>query len=356
MKLRKLNFAAVCQCQCQSLIMEVKRSNSVSLARRLRGAGHLLGHVGNALVFAAVAVLTLALRAGFVPPVRRGFQCGDMSIALPLKPETVSTNVLLFGGLLVALATILATNFAAKGLLEGGCAGCCPCPGWLSASGRHFFLFLLGLASTVMLTEMGKLSSGILRPNFLAMCAPNVSCASEPPHKYQNSYACTGSPEDDLDSRLSFPSGHATVVSFMAVFLMVYLHWSRTPSTGFYLLRPLLQLLLFAVAYVTCLTRISDYVHHASDVVVGVLLGGGVAAFTMHALVGPGWRLRRRRGSRDTPGALEDPVGDENSSANSMKITLNHNHEMESKSSKGAGGRSAIGGRREDEQDELRMP
>ena len=41
---------------------------------------------------------------------------------------------------------------------------------------RSFLLFVFGLCATVFLTEVGKISSGVLRPNFMDLCRPNVTC------------------------------------------------------------------------------------------------------------------------------------------------------------------------------------
>ena len=59
---------------------------------------------------------------------------------------------------------------------------------------------------------------------------------------YYNEYTCKGSVEDEDDARKSFPSGHASVVSFVAVFVAVYLQRrsSRAVSAVF-LLRPIIQ-------------------------------------------------------------------------------------------------------------------
>ena len=49
-------------------------------------------------------------------------------------------------------------------------------PRWVAVSLRSFLLFVFGLCATVFLTEVGKISSGVLRPNFIDLCRPNVTC------------------------------------------------------------------------------------------------------------------------------------------------------------------------------------
>ena len=46
---------------------------------------------------------------------------------------------------------------------------------------RSFLMFVFGLCATVFLTEVGKISSGVLRPNFIDLCDPNVTCAGRDP-------------------------------------------------------------------------------------------------------------------------------------------------------------------------------
>ena len=59
-------------------------------------------------------------------------------------------------------------------------------------SARSFLLFVFGLCATVFLTEVGKISSGVLRPNFIDLCRPNVTCRGREADAvfYYNQYVC----------------------------------------------------------------------------------------------------------------------------------------------------------------------
>ena len=59
-------------------------------------------------------------------------------------------------------------------------------------SARSFLLFVFGLCATVFLTEVGKISSGVLRPNFIDLCRPNVTCRGREANAvfYYNQYVC----------------------------------------------------------------------------------------------------------------------------------------------------------------------
>jgi len=51
------------------------------------------------------------------------------------------------------------------------------------------------------------------------------------------------------------------------------------------LLRPTLQFFLIAASIYTGLSRVSDYKHHWSDVVVGLLQGALIAVLTVSAVI-----------------------------------------------------------------------
>ena len=62
----------------------------------------------------------------------------------------------------------------------------------------------------------------------------------------------------------------------LQVYLQIKFSWRKC-----WLVRPFIQLLVFFLAYYTALTRISDYMHHWSDVLGGAVLGSIVCFFTV---------------------------------------------------------------------------
>ncbi len=266
-------------------------SSSKSSSEVMNTPACVMRYVVNTVGLGTLLALTLAIRKGLIfPPVRNGFFCGDPSLHYPIKEESVSTGIIVAVGSIAVLAIACATEYgygdqnvdgsssrhirrrlpaAATQLLRGG---------------KVFLFFLIGFCSTVFLFELGKVTTGILRPNFMAVCRPNVTCSN--PSEYHTNYACVGaSAEEEEDARKSFPSGHAAVVSYMAVFLCAYL--SKRPGAlggggggtdGPHLLvRPFIQLAALSLAWVTSLSRVADHVHHLSDVLVGLALGTGMA-------------------------------------------------------------------------------
>ncbi|XP_004717072.1 phospholipid phosphatase 2 [Echinops telfairi] len=139
--------------------------------------------------------------------------------------------------------------------------------------------FLFGAAVSQSLTDLAKYTIGRLRPSFLAICDPDwsrLNCSGY----VQLEKVCRGSPANVTEARLSFYSGHSSFGMYCMVFLALYVQarlcwkWAR-------LLRPMLQSLLVAFALYVGYTRISDYKHHWSDVLVGLLQGAVVAVLTV---------------------------------------------------------------------------
>lgn len=240
----------------------------------------VLSRMGNIVGFGLLVAATLIMRKGFWPPVRTGFFCGDMSIHYPIKPESSPSNSLLLGGIVVTFVMLVLTDVlemkpftmdsTQKRTKRENIKRC------LGRSLSSFGLYLFGLCLSVFLTELGKRFSGVLRPNFLALCRPNVTCSSEmDPFEYHINYECLG---DDSSSRKSFPSGHASFIAYMAVFIFIYQE-NRPLSRCCVLLKPLIQIVPISIAWVTGLSRVTDHVHHPSDVLCGFILGGLVGVW-----------------------------------------------------------------------------
>jgi phosphatidate phosphatase len=84
---------------------------------------------------------------------------------------------------------------------------------------QAFSLFALGVAITLVLTEIGKRWVGRLRPHFLSVCMPNMSlinCEIQGSNGfiyspiYTGDSLCTGNASDIQQARLSWPSGHSS--------------------------------------------------------------------------------------------------------------------------------------------------
>ncbi|XP_041824096.1 2-lysophosphatidate phosphatase PLPPR4 isoform X2 [Melanotaenia boesemani] len=122
--------------------------------------------------------------------------------------------------------------------------------------------------------------TGYPTPYFLTVCKPNytslnVSCEQNP---YVMDDICSGADPTAINQgRKSFPSQHATLASFAAVYVSMYFNSTLTDSSK--LLKPLLVFSFIMSAIICGLTRIIQYKNHALDVYLGFLLGGAIAVY-----------------------------------------------------------------------------
>ncbi|XP_026313047.1 phospholipid phosphatase 2 isoform X3 [Piliocolobus tephrosceles] len=195
-----------------------------------------------------VASLPFAILTLVNAPYKRGFYCADDSIRYPYRPDTITHG-------LMAGVTTTATIVLVLGA------------------------FLFGAAVSQSLTDLAKYMIGRLRPNFLAVCDPDwsrINCSVY----VQLEKVCRGNPADVTEARLSFYSGHSSFGMYCMLFLALYVQ-ARLCGKWARLLRPTVQFFLVAFALYVGYTRVSDYKHHWSDVLVGLLQGALVAGLTV---------------------------------------------------------------------------
>uniref|UniRef100_A0A8C6XB55 Phosphatidic acid phosphatase type 2/haloperoxidase domain-containing protein n=1 Tax=Naja naja TaxID=35670 RepID=A0A8C6XB55_NAJNA len=196
---------------------------------------------------------------GLVSPVRRGFFCNDSSISYPLQlPETITDTVLISSGEIFHVQH-----------LPHRLRSTIPNP-YVTALYKEIGTFLFGCCVGQSLTNMAKVAVGRLRPHFLAVCQPNfthMACSAG----YLEDYVCTSSHSKEKEA-----SYYLLYTRFPLLVPQFYLQ-ARFTWRGARLLRPLVQFVLLMLALYTGLTRISDYQHHPSDVIVGLLQGALVA-------------------------------------------------------------------------------
>ncbi|CAJ1070769.1 phospholipid phosphatase 1 isoform X2 [Xyrichtys novacula] len=136
--------------------------------------------------------------------------------------------------------------------------------------------FLFGAAMSQSLTDIAKYSIGRLRPHFLDVCKPDwkqINCSLG---EYIEDFTCTGDARMSNEGRLSFYSGHSSFSMYCMLFLALYLQ-ARLQTDWARLLRPTIQFFLIAASVYTGLSRVSDYKHHWSDVLAGLLQGALMA-------------------------------------------------------------------------------
>nr|XP_020042736.1 phospholipid phosphatase-related protein type 4 isoform X2 [Castor canadensis] len=168
-------------------------------------------------------------------PVHSGFSCYDRSLSMPyIEPTQEAIPFLML--LSLAFAGPAITIMVGEGILycclskrRNGAglepninAGGCNFNSFLRRAVRFVGVHVFGLCSTALITDIIQLSTGYQAPYFLTVCKPNytslnISCK-------ENSYIvediCSGSDLTVINSgRKSFPSQHATLAAFAAVYV-----------------------------------------------------------------------------------------------------------------------------------------
>ncbi|KAJ8044181.1 Phospholipid phosphatase 1 [Holothuria leucospilota] len=237
--------------------------------------------------------LGLELVASPSTPFQRGFYCDDESIRYPYHDDTISTALLIAVGLGIPIITMVfvewflhsklsKTNKPFYSRISLGKYSIHP---YAVALYSTIGPMLFGLVVTFLLTNCSKYLIGRLRPHFISVCEPDwsrINCTDEEGYPiYVEQAFCTGENRKlQTDARLSFPSGHSSCAFYLFVYWAVYLQqrfvFSPTP-----LIRPFLQVVGISLAVFCAETRVSDYKHHAGDVVAGGFLGTVIVILTV---------------------------------------------------------------------------
>ncbi|XP_023679153.2 phospholipid phosphatase 1 isoform X1 [Paramormyrops kingsleyae] len=216
-----------------------------------------------------------AFNLGKIKPYQRGFFCNDESINYPFHSSTITSTVLYTVGFTLPICSMIIgeclsvyfKRIKSKSSFNNSYMACI-----YKAVGP----FLFGAAMSHSLTDIAKYSIGRLRPHFLDVCKPvwsQIDCNSG---NYIENFTCTGDMENVNQGRLSFYSGHSSFSMYCMLFLALYVQ-ARLQTEWARLLRPTIQFFLIAAAVYVGLSRVSDYKHHWSDVLVGLLQGALMA-------------------------------------------------------------------------------
>lgn len=212
-------------------------------------------------------IMTIVFR-----PYQRGIYCDDETIRYPYRSDTISHKMM--AAVTISCSIIIITSGEAYLVYTKRLYSNSDFNQYAAALYKVVGTFLFGACVSQSLTDMAKYTIGRLRPNFIAVCAPEV-CKG-----YMLELNCTGSLRNVTESRLSFYSGHSSFGMYCMLFLALYVQ-ARMASKWARLLRPTIQFFLVAFAIYVGYTRVSDYKHHWSDVIVGLLQGALVAVLTV---------------------------------------------------------------------------
>ncbi|KAL1022239.1 hypothetical protein UPYG_G00024080 [Umbra pygmaea] len=163
--------------------------------------------------------------------------------------------------------------------------------GSINAGGSNFNSFLrrtvrfvgvhvFGLLATALVTDIIQLATGYPTPFFLTVCQPNytlpgISCDQ---NNYITQDICSGKDlYAILSARKTFPSQHATLSGFAAVYISMYFNSVISNSTK--LMKPLLVFSYCLAAGVAGLTQLTQHRCHPRDVYAGYAIGAGIGVY-----------------------------------------------------------------------------
>ncbi|XP_068197379.1 phospholipid phosphatase-related protein type 4 [Antennarius striatus] len=272
-------------------------------------------------------------------PVHSGYSCNDRTLSLPyiLPRQEVCPLPLLFS---LAFATPTATILIGEAILycylsrrssatqteaNINAAGC-NFNSYIRRAVRFIGVHVFGLCVTALITDILQLSTGQHTPYWLDVCKPNLTHinVSTCDEAFILEDICSGQDLELINAgRKSFPSQHATLAAFAAVYISMYFNTVLTDSAK--LLKPLVVFSFVMLAILAGLTRIIQFRNHPVDVYCGWLLGAAIAVYLGVYAVGnfqPSEDWSRRR---PLPPILREPPL--SSLPNVSQSTISNSHQ-----------------------------
>ncbi|KAM4728946.1 phospholipid phosphatase-related protein type 4-like [Anableps anableps] len=254
-------------------------------------------------------------------PVHSGYSCNDRSLSLPyiLPRQEVCPLPLLFS---LAFAVPTVTILIGEAILycylsrrssttqteaNINAAGC-NFNSYIRRAVRFIGVHIFGLCVTALITDILQLSTGQHTPYWLDVCKPNLTHInmSSCDEAFILEDICSGSDLGLINAgRKSFPSQHATLAAFAAVYISMYFNTVLTDSAK--LLKPLLVFSFVMLAILAGLTRIIQFRNHPVDVYCGWLLGAAIAVYLGVYAVSNFKPSEDRSRSRLNPPILREP-------------------------------------------------
>ncbi|VDN04433.1 unnamed protein product [Thelazia callipaeda] len=223
-------------------------------------------------------------------PYKRGFYCDDESIRYPYRPSTVSRHMLIVVGLIIPVFLIVTTEMFRTLVWERKCQHefkdyrCrrYRVPRLIVRLYIFVGYFLVGVVFNQLMVDIAKYTIGRHRPHFMDICKPKgFDTCPVNSHKYITDFECTGTDKFLVqESMLSFYSGHSAFSFYAAWYTVLYLQARLYRPLFSRLVLPVIQFVLFGGATFVAYTRVSNYKHHWSDVLVGTIFGSVIGIVT----------------------------------------------------------------------------
>ncbi|EEB19850.1 Lipid phosphate phosphohydrolase, putative [Pediculus humanus corporis] len=225
-----------------------------------------------------LAVLIVAFEYLVVPIQNLGFQCKDPNLSHPFNGDTITITYLFVVSIGVPLIAILLIESIAINSTEQTYFPMIKKMNPFKKSQYWYKKYYSGLFFLILLIQASKCLIAAPRPHFFDTCKPDkaINCTTE----FFFEYKCTNIniPKQMMyDSLRSFPSGHAAMGMYMALFMIWFLQ-IKIPrrhqiTVAFF------QCIFFSWGLFCGLSRLTDRRHHWWDILGGSILGLCVAAF-----------------------------------------------------------------------------
>uniref|UniRef100_A0A7E4V6Z2 AcidPPc domain-containing protein n=1 Tax=Panagrellus redivivus TaxID=6233 RepID=A0A7E4V6Z2_PANRE len=231
-------------------------------------------------VMAVPLLVTVRFIALSLPWAKTGFFCDDDEIRHPMKTDTIKGHFMFFLFTIIMLILVPLTEYSLTKHLSRKNRRVTSNPERLLPAAIENIVYLwsvyvCGDLATSAVVNVGKRTMSRLRPNFLAVCQPDLSqLCKAGSHVFVEDYTCRG--EYSMDEFFSFPSGHAAHSVFFGVFLIMYLQKRCKFIEPF---KSLLQLCIVMFVFFICTSRVRDFKHRLSDVAGGAFVGGALGFF-----------------------------------------------------------------------------
>ncbi|KAB7507842.1 Phospholipid phosphatase 1, partial [Armadillidium nasatum] len=235
-----------------------------------------------------VVVVLLLSFTGVIFPHNTYIQCNDPSISHDYYKDTISVAALISISIIVPFLVMVIVewiNFLHR-----------PIPSPFKRSFKRsyslFSWYFIGNLFSLCIVEILKSTVSEPRPNFMSTCSPNLTeevCKHQYVVRwihitYEN---CTNPMKLShvrlLDTMKSFPSGHASISVFTALFMTIYTH-ERVKTAWSELLPMWLNLIWWIWASVCSASRVWDKKHHWWDVIVGGIIGVVISYATVKCI------------------------------------------------------------------------
>ncbi|XP_056639598.1 phospholipid phosphatase 2-like [Diorhabda sublineata] len=231
----------------------------------------------NVLIWIFVVLMIILLEFGVIPSVQQGFYCEDPVISHKYRQETISPVTLGVTAFLLPTIMVLLTEFLVTESIKN-----------INIYSVVFYEIecLVGVTNTLFITSIAKVLVGEHRPHFLDSCQPNTAknCTAG---QFIPNFICTNenlAVIDIVDASLSFPSGHSSISWFIGIFTSYIIHSKMPVVNAGYITKQFFICICITWSLLCSLSRITDRRHHWWDVLIGSILGIGIAFYSIRII------------------------------------------------------------------------